>query len=291
MLRRVNDVTDVLRDSGFWTAVTVAAVLLAVGAVRARVHGTVMLYAPVVVAATAIGLLTSHLLPAPLVVGGVLLEGGAFVGGAMVGGTIGSVPGRSVCLVPGALVVAAALPDGFSFTLRAVVVIAITLSAPLVAVTAARDPQLTALLVAVSAVGVYVCVPDTEQAEILLGAALVGAGAASSHRLRAVVGIGALIGVYTWTVAVGGHARDGAVVGGLACLGMLVLAPIAAWRRTGDRRPGAILLVHAALVAFVARVAGVRDSAAAATLLALAAAAVAVATAALLTASYRRRPP
>jgi hypothetical protein len=90
----------------------------------------------------------------------------------------------------------------------------------------------------------------------------------------------AVAAVLVWTVASGGAARPGSVVGGLACLGLLAVEPVVRLldprRRSPldplERRPGlawAALAVQLVLAAVAARVAGRPERAA--TALALAA--------------------
>jgi hypothetical protein len=85
------------------------------------------------------------------------------------------------------------------------------------------------VLLAVSVVGVYFSVPDTEQASVLLGAtlpmvllgwprALAGLGSAGAY---------SAVGLLVWTTAAGGWARPSSIVGGIACLGLMVVEPLA----------------------------------------------------------------
>jgi hypothetical protein len=123
--------------------------------------------------------------------------------------------------------------------------------------------RLNPALYAMSVAGVFVAVPDTEEAAALLGAALPlavvawwvpwarlgGAGAASATALL------------VWTTAVGGRGRPPSIVGGLACLGLLVAVPVldGLLRRVRSRPPwptGAVL-VHGASVLVAARIAGI----------------------------------
>ncbi|MGH8928762.1 MAG: hypothetical protein ACRDWH_10455 [Acidimicrobiia bacterium] len=88
-----------------------------------------------------------------------------------------------------------------------------------------------AWLFAIAAAGVWVTVPDTEEALVLLGA--IAAATLLSWPLGVArlgsVGVHALVGLYMWVVAWGGRGREGAVVGAVAALGMLFAAPVAAW--------------------------------------------------------------
>jgi hypothetical protein len=111
-----------------------------------------------------------------------------------------------------------------------------------------RDHGLTPALLAVTAAGIYLAVPDVEAALPVLGAALplalLGAPAALGRvgggtgpirpSVLVTAGAYAAAGLLVWTAATGSAGRAGAFVGGLACLGVLVVEPVA--RRLGRRR-------------------------------------------------------
>ena len=123
-------------------------------------------------------------------------------------------------------------------------------------------------LLALSAVGIYFTVPDTEEAMVLLGVAAPLAVLGWPLRL-ARMGTGgslAVTGFLCWTVAAGGYGRPSSIVGGLACLGLLFVEPLGrlatggsawTWRR-GRYAPYAAMAVHLALVYVASRVAGLR---------------------------------
>jgi hypothetical protein len=154
-----------------------------------------------------------------------------------------------------------------------------------------RGHGLAPLLLAVSAVGVYATVPDVEWALVVVGATLpltlLGwpgplapgglrgpgrlAGPAQPPPSLGVAGSLAAAALLAWTVAAGGAGRPGSVVGGLACLGVLAVEPLARLldprHRSALARPGAAwtaLAAHLVLVAVAARVVGRADTVAAA---------------------------
>jgi hypothetical protein len=134
----------------------------------------------------------------------------------------------------------------------------------------ARRGELSLPLLALAVAGIYLTTPDTEQSAILLGAiagiwvvggwfgATIGRGAAP-----------ATAGLIVWTLAVDGRGRHSAIIGGLACLGLLLAEPISALiggarvRLESRLPPTATLMAFAVLQAAVvgaAREAGIRTS-------------------------------
>jgi hypothetical protein len=93
------------------------------------------------------------------------------------------------------------------------------------------------VLLAVSMLGIYATVPDTEQALVLLGLALPLALTFWPWPVASlgVAGSLATTGLVVWTISAGGAGRTSSIIGGLACLGVLVLEPITRGLRA-DRR-------------------------------------------------------
>jgi len=96
--------------------------------------------------------------------------------------------------------------------------------------TAALDEELegtglTPLLFAISAVGAYLCLPDTEQIIPLAVIAVLTAMVAVVERRAAFgrCGAMALIGLLGWIAAAGGIVRPAATIGGLGTFGVLLL--------------------------------------------------------------------
>jgi hypothetical protein len=124
------------------------------------------------------------------------------------------------------------------------------------------------VLYAVTAAGVFVAVPDTEEAAALLGASVPAALAAwpfGRARLGS-TGAATATALLVWVAAVGARGRPPSIVGAAACLGLLVtlaagrcLARLSGWSGTPQSapRPVMLLVAHTAVVALASRVAGV----------------------------------
>jgi hypothetical protein len=200
---------------------------------------------------------------------------------------------RFVIVVPGAAFVALALV-GVPRWVKALVFVAIMLGAPLVAASDRRMTRPMPPLFLVTVVGVYACVPDTEFARILVGAFLVAALLAFDPELRAVgAGVCAAVGLVVWDAGQEGAARPGAVIGAVACLGVLLLVPVFGRKlRAADPWSAAAWVVagvHVVLVLWCSRVAGLRHSALVATALVIPAYVLAAA-ALILARRVRTRP-
>lgn len=121
----------------------------------------------------------------------------------------------------------------------------------------------TPVLLAVTVFGVWVTVPETQHVVVLMGAVLPVAAVAFFWSTRlGIPGAFAAVAVLAWVIEVDGQARDGAVVGSLACLGLLALEPVLR-RLPGGATTSDVtrFVVHAVLVAWCSRVAGMVDQA------------------------------
>jgi len=148
------------------------------------------------------------------------------------------------------------------------------------------------LLALVALAGMYATVPDTELVRAALGAAL-PLMLLAWPRARARLGRGgcfAFVGLFLWIAVVEGAGRAGSVVGAAACLGLLVLEPVAD-RLRGESPPpcrsslAPLIAGQVILVVYFARVAGFAARASVAFLLAVP---VAVGAVALLVGLNRR---
>jgi hypothetical protein len=127
------------------------------------------------------------------------------------------------------------------------------------------------VLWAVTVVGVYYTVPDTTEALVLLGVALplVVLGWPWPVGSFGPAGSWAAVGLLTWTIAIEGYFRQSAVVGGMACLGVLAFEPLIRLLRRDRWTPvdvlppawwGVVVLgtAHFGLVFLASRVAGLQ---------------------------------
>jgi hypothetical protein len=134
-----------------------------------------------------------------------------------------------------------------------------------------RDHAPGPALLALSALGAYYAVPDTEQVAAVFGAAVVLAllgWPARAARLGA-GGAAAAVTLLIWAAATGAVARPPSAVGAAVCLGMLVGVPLGAalgrdarrseWWRPPVAVVPSLLAGHAAIVVIGARVAGHAD--------------------------------
>jgi hypothetical protein len=163
--------------------------------------------------------------------------------------------------VPTALLVVAAAPDGVPAWASVVAGAGVVVTGGLLADVDRRwrERGLVPPLLAVTAGGVLLTVPDTEHAAVLAGAAAV-LGLCGWPVPLASLGLpGAFVaaGTVAWVALQGGVGRPASVVGALACWGLLAVGPLVD-RGTRTRRSSMLtpVVVHAAVVVAVARLAG-----------------------------------
>jgi hypothetical protein len=258
------------------------ALVLALGA-RAALPGRdhpPPLGGPALLVAVAVGFGATEGLPGLLLAGLVL---------AMLAGALAEVLGWSAAVaaplaVPAALLVVFAAPAGTRVWAAVLAGAGVVVVGGLLAGLDRRwrDRGLGPPLVAITAGGVFLTVPDTEHAVVLAGATAVLALLGWPVPLVSLGVPGAFVasGGVSWVALQGGVGRPASVVGALACWGLVLLEPL-----DRDRRPGSVLWAMAldlVVVVAVARVAGPRTSPVVAAVLA----------AGLLTAgAVARRPP
>ena len=126
------------------------------------------------------------------------------------------------------------------------------------------------VLLAIAVLGMYGTLPDTEQTSVLVGVAVplafVGWPAAIA---RLGPGAYATVGTIGWVAAVGGRGRGGSGVGAIACLGVMLIEPVARrlWRGRA-RVPGSpfawrtvgLVLLQLGVVWVASRFAGLQTS-------------------------------
>jgi hypothetical protein len=274
----LDPLTDLFARDGFGTAVAfglAASVVVALVALPAR---RVLPLAGLAFGVAAVLTLDDRYgVDDRVVVALAVLAGGGLVADALAAG--GLLDGRwsplafGVVAVPGAVLFDRATElDRLDWTRTTVVAVTVVGGA----LAAAGDRAYAArgvgpVLLAITTFGVYVTTPDTEHTALVLGAALPVALLGWPRPLASLGVGGALVAtaVVTWNVVLDGSARPGAVVGGVACLGMLVIVPVVAavWRPAGGgptvslAQAALVAALHLAVVAVCSRVAGLRESA------------------------------
>ncbi|MFI5047755.1 MAG: hypothetical protein ACHQIG_11885, partial [Acidimicrobiia bacterium] len=141
--------------------------------------------------------------------------------------------------------------------MRALVIVSTAILPWLVLACSRGGPRATPLLAGITVAGILFCVPETGPLHGVIGAIIPAAllGFVIARPARAFA-IAPLVGVLVLTVINGGETRPGAVIGGMACFGLLALPPIVA------RRPWWIVVpVDAVMVGYISRVPGLGQSA------------------------------
>lgn len=113
---------------------------------------------------------------------------------------------------------------------------------------------LAPVVYAVTAVGLYATVPDTDFA-LVLGGVLVPyalVSIAGPAVRTGAAGAAGLAGAVCVVAAIGGYGRPSAIIGGVGCLALLYLAPLLVTRASR----AVLVVVQVVLVWFAARVAG-----------------------------------
>jgi hypothetical protein len=223
---------DALQSAEFTAGLRPGILALAFGATGGLIwrlirRGPLPVAGLLLAAAVLWGLWEAVTLPPGLLEGLVALAGAGLAAGILpkpeIAGSILALPGAWILVSDGDLT-----EVGW---IRIVLVVVVAVGCSLVADfdRRFRKAGLPPVLLAVTVVGVYFVVPDTEQAAVLLGAALPLALLGWPRRFAGLGSAGAYAatGLVVWTVAAGGSARPSAIVGGMACLGLLVIEPLA----------------------------------------------------------------
>lgn len=223
---------------------------------------------------------TGHLLP-----GLALAIALLFLGGVIADAIGTNVGVHAILALPGGLVLASqtALAPLVPVWVRVLVALAPAIGGALMADLDRRgaDLGLGPVLLAVTFVGLYETVPDTDLALVLIATGLPLALLAWPVPLTSFGGGGSAVavGLLCFVAAVGGRGRLSGVVGGVACLGLFISEPLARLLHPGTRtllervpRRAAstvgVALVHLALVYACSRIAGLQTTVAPAVVIA-----------------------
>jgi hypothetical protein len=225
-------------------------------------------------------------LPVAVPLGLALLAAGGLVTGRLARRRAAFTPVGIALATPGAIVLATHLraqsahPHANAAWIAPLVGCSVAVAGPLVASFDRRfGPRgWPMVLYAITALGVYTTVPDTERALVLVGVSLPLALLGWPFALASLGSAGAYaaVGALVWVGATDGRGRQTAIIGAIACLGLLVLEPAARLLRGRRATVLAVLprsvwavipvaVVHLALVYVAARVAGLRHAIGAAT--------------------------
>lgn len=207
-----------------------------------------------VVAAVLVALHSTHRVPLELLTGLLLLAIAALI-------PTSSLAMAMLTAVPGATALGAAFVTAPRAELVVVVVVAAAILAPLVAAYDEHDhDSATGVpLLALSMIGVFLTVPDTDVVVVVAAAAAPFLVAGPPLRLARLgrPGAQAGTGLVIWAVAIGGEARSAALIAGIAVLGLLVLVPVV--RVFGRRTSVAglpVLAIQATLCGVLSLIAG-----------------------------------
>lgn len=290
----VDEIRGVVDGSGFATGFFVGSLFLAAGllVILARSlfsrRQVVPLVGVLLVGAALVALADRIRLTDGLVFGLVLLAlGGAAVAAVAERLHLPPVGSAALLAVPGAwLVAGAAGLDETGPKLALVATVAVAGALVGAADHDYRHLGLGPILMLATLAGAYATLPETERALIVLGAALPLVALGWPWPLASLgrAGASATVGLLAWVAVIDGSARAGSTVGAVACLGVLLVEPVAGLLRTpsvlcridrpqdgrSDReRDGVaawrtalpVVLIHVVLVAVASRIAGLRSSA------------------------------
>ncbi len=253
---------DVISDPMFVKGVVAGLVVLALGIVLWAVRGRddVLRFGGLLVAAaTVLVLYQSGMLGLSQLAGVTLLAIAGLFHRSVVVGALIALPGAFFVIRPEATEPQSWLP-WFAM-------LAIVFAAPVVASFDDRYPEtgLPIALFGMAALGVFLTVPDTEGAMVLLGVAGI-AGFLGWPRPVATLGAAgsyAVVGLYMFVAANGAIGRPASMIASAAILGLLLIVPIAirlrsiGWAHELDRVDARLpLIAQLVLVLLISRTAG-----------------------------------
>ncbi len=191
----------------------------------------------VVASGFVLGIVSSRELPASLPWGLLLLSIGGFVAGRIAQQRAVQPVAVVACALPGALALSTDTGSPQTRWIPTLVVVAVAIGSPLVADFDRRYGARGWSLVcyAISVGGVYLTVPDTELALVLLGACLPALllGWPTTFASLGWAGSYAAVGALAWVGTFEARGRHAAIFGAVGCLGLLVAEPIADVLRDG----------------------------------------------------------
>jgi hypothetical protein len=258
----IESAVDIISDPMFVKGVVAGLIVLALGIVLWAVgdRDDVLRFGGLLVAAaTMLVLYQSEMLGLSQLVGVMLLAiAGLFYRSVTVGALV-AIPGAFFVIRP-----EAAHPQSW---LPWFAMVAIILAAPVVAFFDERyaETGLPLPLLGIAALGVFLTVPDTEGAMVLLGVSGI-AGFLGWPRPVATLGAAgsyAVVGLYMFVAAEGALGRPASIIASVAVLGLLLMVPITirlrsiGWAHELDRVNAIVpLLAQLVLVVLISRTAG-----------------------------------
>lgn len=276
----VDELRDAVNGSDFATGLFVGSLFLAAGllVILARSlfsrRQVVPLAGLLLVGAALVALADRVRLADGLVFGLVLLALGGTAVAAAERLHLPPVGSAALLAVPGAWVVAGAAGlDETGPELALVATIAVAGALAGAADHEYRHLGLGPILMLATLAGAYATLPETERALIVLGASLPLVVLGWPWPLASLgwAGASATVGLLAWVAVIDGSARAGSTVGAVACLGVLLVGPVARKLipRPDKERDGVaawrtalpVVLIHLVLVAVASRIAGLRSSA------------------------------
>lgn len=225
---------------------------------------------PLPVAGLGVSVVILVLLRSQIPPSGLFLVGLALVAiGAVLAGTEGSWWRRLLLPIPGAIVVAVGLQADLEWWGRPLVVATIVIGGALVSDVDHRFRHLGAgpVLLAVSVTGIFLAIPETDRALVVVAVTVPAALLAWPRPLVCLGPSGAFVvtALVAWIVVVDGRTRTAAVIGALGTLGLFLVEPLG--RRLANARnppsssPSVLVAMagaHSVVVLVSARVAGLQ---------------------------------
>ena len=268
----MGDVVEIARQAEFQAGLRFGAIALAVGLVagllgKLRDRPPLPVAGVLFAAAALAGLADARSVPDGLVAGILFLA----IGGLVDDLSTAPVYIRPVLAAPGLWVILSQVDlgplEGAPLATAAMVLVGGTLASE--CDRRFEREALGPVLLAAAIAGVYLTVPDTEEALVLLGAALALAAGWPLRLARlGTAGSFAAVGVIAYAAVIGGRGRPSSVLGAALCLGVLAIEPLARLlratsrrtrRHTGAKVVGTVLGIHAVLVLVASRVVGRPD--------------------------------